>query len=95
MQETPIPVCTSFTKFPKVGISIYLFFQTIQNLMFLLLFLIFSFGAYSFASNCYISGIFKKGYSFKWDEYQTMIVQVSLASKKLTQSSLSTKMYLI
>lgn len=52
-QDEVIPLCTAFDSFPSVGISTYLFFETIKNLILLLIFLFLVHGLYALITNLY------------------------------------------
>ena len=63
--------------------------------MLLLLFLLVIFCSYSFATNCYVAGVFGQKFSFSWDQYESWVIVISLGSKKLIESDRSSKMYFI
>lgn len=90
-QSDNIPLCTSFDEFPRIGVSTFLFFQMIKNVLLLLLLIGIVYSGFALTSNCIYSSSFTQSNI----SFNNFILGISLSSKKLSTSSTLQTYYLI
>jgi hypothetical protein len=87
-QNTTLKVCTNLSEINNIGISTYLYFQTIKNLLWLLLVMSLGYSIYALATNARASGVYNQlfGNSSSQANVSISYVSISLGSKQMNPS---------
>lgn len=96
-QNTTLKVCTNLSEINNIGISTYLYFQTIKNLLWLLLIMSLGYSIYALATNARASGVYNQlfGNSSSQANVSISYVSISLGSKQMNPSDENKTYYLV